>query len=361
MAKPTDDSEVFIDALIRQIQQHLTTVGGIYITTGFIAPAPLPIPGFKTWTGYTIPPPQTNPPTPLTIPTETEQESFVEVQTEVINTDIQVAQEILTNPTSSSSTKSVAQIVISSSNEKKSVVSEIAKEPLNGETPDKDFELKPDNKYSKNENLDLIEKAMIKIGITDKAIIRATKANVIKESGGKPLAENLNYGGTSNDRIRSIFGARAKKYSDAQLNEIKKDKVKMGELMYGKDALPVGKWLGSTETGDGYKFRGRGFIQITGKANYSNCSLALYKNDSLIKNPELLEQSESAADSVAWFINRNLNSFSKKMGIPKNGPSQFDANLLITSIIAGSPIKRGGDGYLASLVIKVDGYAAKIA
>lgn len=64
MARPTDDSEVFIDALIRQIQQHLTTVGGIYITIGLITPTPLPIPGFKSWTGYTIPPPQTEPRVP---------------------------------------------------------------------------------------------------------------------------------------------------------------------------------------------------------------------------------------------------------------------------------------------------------
>lgn len=61
MAKPTDDSEVFLNQLITQIQLHLQTVGGIYITIGTIAPSPLLIPGFKTWTGYTIPPAQPNP------------------------------------------------------------------------------------------------------------------------------------------------------------------------------------------------------------------------------------------------------------------------------------------------------------
>jgi hypothetical protein len=55
MARPTDNSEVFINALITQIQLHLQTVGGIYITIGTIMPSPLPLPGFKTWTGYTIP------------------------------------------------------------------------------------------------------------------------------------------------------------------------------------------------------------------------------------------------------------------------------------------------------------------
>lgn len=54
MAKPTNNSEVFIDALITLIQQHLQTVGGIYVTTGFIPPAPLPIPGVANWTGYSM-------------------------------------------------------------------------------------------------------------------------------------------------------------------------------------------------------------------------------------------------------------------------------------------------------------------
>ena len=55
MARPTDDSEVFLNQLITQIQLHLQTVGGIYITIGTMMPSPLPLPGFKTWTGYTIP------------------------------------------------------------------------------------------------------------------------------------------------------------------------------------------------------------------------------------------------------------------------------------------------------------------
>lgn len=56
MAKPTDNSEVFLNQLISQIQIHLLTVSGIYITTGTVLPSQLPLPGFKQWTGYTIPP-----------------------------------------------------------------------------------------------------------------------------------------------------------------------------------------------------------------------------------------------------------------------------------------------------------------
>jgi hypothetical protein len=59
MAKPTNSSEFFLDQLLVQIRIHLQTVGGIYITSGYIVPTTTPIPGFKTWVGYTIPP---NPP-----------------------------------------------------------------------------------------------------------------------------------------------------------------------------------------------------------------------------------------------------------------------------------------------------------
>ena len=54
MAKPTDNSEVFIDALITLIQQHLQTVGGVYMTTGLVPPSPIPIPGVANWTGYSM-------------------------------------------------------------------------------------------------------------------------------------------------------------------------------------------------------------------------------------------------------------------------------------------------------------------
>ena len=54
--KPNDNSEIFLDSLVKSIQTHLTTVGGLYITTATYSPSPLPLPAIKTWTGYTIPP-----------------------------------------------------------------------------------------------------------------------------------------------------------------------------------------------------------------------------------------------------------------------------------------------------------------
>lgn len=209
-----------------------------------------------------------------------------------------------------------------------------------------------------SKNMAMIEESLKKQGITDPKYIAAVKGNVMKETGGKNTSENLNYGNTSNDRIKSIFGSRATGKSDAELNDIKKDPTKMGEMMYGKDTK-IGQQMGNTEAGDGFKYRGRGFIQLTGKSNYAQASKAIYGDDRLVKNPDMLDDPQVAADVSAWYMKKGKSAMAKQMGMDENNMNQEQANLLATSQVAGRDV-RSGSAYLKGEVMnKVNTYAAQ--
>lgn len=60
---------------------------------------------------------------------------------------------------------------------------------------------------------------------------------------------------------------------------------------------------GDAASGDGWKYRGRGLIQVTGKDNYSDAGEAL--GLPLLEEPELLEEPVRAADAAGWFWKRH--------------------------------------------------------
>jgi putative chitinase len=113
------------------------------------------------------------------------------------------------------------------------------------------------------------------------------------ESGGfKALNENLNYGAKG---LRGIFG----KYfpTDAKALEYERKPEKIANLVYGGR---MGN--GPEASGEGYKFRGRGYIQLTGKDNYVAFGKAI--NEDLTANPDLVATKYPLA-SAAWFFHKN--------------------------------------------------------
>ncbi len=86
-----------------------------------------------------------------------------------------------------------------------------------------------------------------------------------------------------------------------------------GQLRYVEEiasgrAYEGRKDLGNTSPGDGVRYKGRGLIQITGKANYT--TLALELNIDCINNPQILREPYNAVAASIWFWNKKrLNTF----------------------------------------------------
>jgi len=124
-------------------------------------------------------------------------------------------------------------------------------------------------------------------------------AQVAHESGGfNAVKEGLNYSVTG---LRATFG----KYFPN--NEIAMNYARKPELIANRVyANRMGN--GSEESGDGYKFCGRGLIQLTGRDNYIKFANDL--NMSIEETVEYLQTPEGACASAGWFWdNNNLNSY----------------------------------------------------
>lgn len=79
--------------------------------------------------------------------------------------------------------------------------------------------------------------------------------------------------------------------------------------------------LGNTRPGDGWRYRGRGFIQLTGKANYASASKELFGDDRLVANPELASDPIIAANVALWYwgwrVKPRVNDFENTAEVTK--------------------------------------------
>jgi putative chitinase len=112
-----------------------------------------------------------------------------------------------------------------------------------------------------------------------------------ESAGFKVVNENLNY---SVDGLKKIFP----KYFPGNLSEsYARNPEKIASKVYGGR---MGN--GPEETKEGYKFRGRGYIQLTGKDNYTAFGKAI--NEDILSNPDLVS-SKYPLLSAAWFFSKN--------------------------------------------------------
>lgn len=110
----------------------------------------------------------------------------------------------------------------------------------------------------------------------------------------KTLEENLNYSAEGLNRTFPKYFIRAGR--DAQAFHRQPEKI--ANIVY---ANRMGN--GDTASGDGWKFRGRGVIQLTGKDNYSR--FAKYVGKSLDETIEYLKTKQGALESACWFWHTN--------------------------------------------------------
>lgn len=141
-----------------------------------------------------------------------------------------------------------------------------------------------------------LNRAMTRWKIDSRLRQAAFLAQVGHESGHlRSLVENLNYRA---DRIRQIGQASAVGSRWRSLvpraDELGGKPERFANAVYGGR---MGN--GPESSGDGWKFRGRGLIQLTGRSNYQAAAEGL--GLPLLDQPELLEQAEHAAQSAAWW------------------------------------------------------------
>lgn len=156
-----------------------------------------------------------------------------------------------------------------------------------------------------------VQAAMERFEINTKNQVAAWLAQTAHESAGyTALVENLNY---SADTMAVVWPTRF-----AEMGPDKKPKKnEKGKNVPNKFALALHRkpemianavysnrmGNGNIESGEGWKFRGRGLKQLTGKFNHQKCSEGLGVD--LVANPDMLLEPKYAAASAAWFWSVN--------------------------------------------------------
>lgn len=154
------------------------------------------------------------------------------------------------------------------------------------------FQIDPRSARAHSGTADALHRACVEFKILDAEEIAAFLAQCAVESAGFcRVVENLNY--TTSTRLRQVFPSRFRTDEEAGSYVGKPEQI-ANRVYSGK----IGN--GDEASGDGWRFRGRGYKQLTGRANYESCMASIGFSD-----PDYLLTPEGAARSAAWFWNRN--------------------------------------------------------
>jgi putative chitinase len=168
--------------------------------------------------------------------------------------------------------------------------------------------------------IDQIPDTAARFGITTTLRLAHFLAQCGHESGGfKAVSENLNYGAKG---LLNIFKKYFKTIAQATAYERKPEKI--ANLVY---ANRMGN--GNEASGEGFKFRGRGFIQLTGKENYKSFDATVPED--IIAQPELVATKYPLASAAFFFKKNNLWSICDKGSSP-------DVVTLVTKRVNGGTI-----------------------
>jgi putative chitinase len=132
----------------------------------------------------------------------------------------------------------------------------------------------------------------VKFNITTPLRLSHFLAQCGHESGGfKALVENLNYGS------KGLLGTFPKYFNVTTAAQYERKPEMIASKVYGGR---MGNGVESTK--DGWKFRGRGYIQLTGKDNYT--AFDKFVTENIIESPELVA-TKYPLMSAAWFFDKN--------------------------------------------------------
>ncbi len=138
-------------------------------------------------------------------------------------------------------------------------------------------------------NSKLLIDSLNKFGVTNTNLQAGILATIYKESNFIPQSENLNY---TYEDIKRVWP----KTPDNIAKDLAHNPQKLADYMYGSK--------GGNGENEGYKYRGRGFNQITFKGNYDKFGKAIGQD--LVSNPDLLNDPKIAADAAAAFFSQEL-------------------------------------------------------